>query len=89
MNTGLIAVFQFVVTVGAAFAFGFMGLEVFVGYSFELPVKLLLGIICALIVAAAELYFLVMNLDLGESEELTVRSEKSYSATSSAAKKTN
>ena len=47
--------YHFVITVGCAFAFGFMGLEVFAGCSFVFPVKLLLGIIiCTLIVGAAE-----------------------------------
>ncbi|CAG7836746.1 unnamed protein product, partial [Allacma fusca] len=89
MNTGLIAVFQFVVTVGAAFAFGFMGVEVFAGVTFELAVKLLLGIIFALVVGAAELYFLVLNMDFGDKVELIQEQKnKSYSI-SSPLKKTN
>jgi hypothetical protein len=83
MNTGLIAVFQFVVTVGAAFAFGFMGIEVFAGVSFELAVKLLLGIVFALVVGAAELYFLVINMDFGDNvQQMQEEKIKSYSVNS-------
>jgi len=69
INSGLIGVFQFVVTVAAAFLFGFMGIEVFSSVAFELAVKILLGIICALLVACAELYFLVRTLDFAEAPQ--------------------
>jgi len=62
INSGLIGVFQFIVTIAAAFMFGFMGVEVFLGLTLDLGVKLLLGIIFALIVGMAELYFLAINL---------------------------
>jgi len=67
INSGLIGVFQFVVTVATAFMFGFMGIEVFASVQFELAVKLLLGIICALIVAGAELFFLLRTIDFAET----------------------
>jgi len=68
INSGLIGVFQFVVSVAAAFAFGFIGIDVFFGMTLDLAVRLLLGIICALIVGAADLYFLAMNLAVSETD---------------------
>ncbi|KAL3290080.1 hypothetical protein HHI36_023449 [Cryptolaemus montrouzieri] len=67
MNKQLIAVFQFVVSVLAGFAFGFIGVEVFVG-ALDFGFRLLLGIMFALIIALAELYFLAkkLNEDYGE-----------------------
>jgi len=65
MNSGLIAVLQFVVSLACAFFFGFSGVELFVG-GLQLAVRLLLGIVIALIVGAAELYFLVVNLAVSE-----------------------
>ncbi|KAK9889949.1 hypothetical protein WA026_008759 [Henosepilachna vigintioctopunctata] len=62
MNKQLIAVFQFVISVVVGFTFGFIGIEVFVG-SLDFGFKLLLGIIFALIVALAELYFLAKKLN--------------------------
>jgi len=70
MNTALISVFQFVITIACAFFFGFVGIEVFVG-GLQLPVRLLLGIMAALIVAGAELYFLAMNMAASEEENGT------------------
>ena len=76
MNAGLIGVFQFVVSIAAAFLFGFMGLEAFLGLTFELAVKLLFGIIFALVVGCAELYFLAINLDLSEAPPETPLKKK-------------
>lgn len=61
MNKQLIAIFQFIVSVAAGFAFGFIGVEVLVG-PLDFGFKLLLGIIFALIIALAELYFLAKKL---------------------------
>lgn len=61
MNKQLIAIFQFIISVAAGFAFGFIGVEVLVG-SLDFGFKLLLGIIFALIIALAELYFLAKKL---------------------------
>jgi len=65
MNSGLIAVFQFVISLACAFFFGFVGIELFIG-NLQLAVRLGLGIGSALIVGAAELYFLAINLDVAE-----------------------
>ncbi|KAG8226407.1 hypothetical protein J437_LFUL012503 [Ladona fulva] len=61
INRQLIAVFQFVLSVAAGFAFGFLGVELIVG-SLDFGFRLLLGIICALIIALAEIYFLAKQL---------------------------
>lgn len=62
MNRHLIAVFQFIVSVLAGFAFGFIGVELIVG-NLDFGFRLLLGIICALVIALAELYFLAKKLN--------------------------
>ncbi|XP_067630009.1 uncharacterized protein [Eurosta solidaginis] len=62
MNTQMIAVLQFIFSVAAGFVFGFLGLElIFGGLKFGL--RLVLGIFCALVVAVAEMYFLVKKLN--------------------------
>ncbi|XP_071441759.1 transmembrane protein 199 [Hetaerina americana] len=61
INRQLIAVFQFVLSVVAGFMFGFLGVELIVG-SLDFGFRLLLGIICALIIALAEIYFLAKQL---------------------------
>ncbi|XP_072401828.1 transmembrane protein 199 [Diabrotica undecimpunctata] len=62
MNRHLVAIFQFIVSVAAGFAFGFIGVEIIIG-SLDFGFRLLLGIICALTVALAELYFLAKKLN--------------------------
>lgn len=62
MNRHLIAVFQFIVSVLAGFAFGFIGVELLIG-NLDFGFRLLLGIICALVIALAELYFLAKKLN--------------------------
>lgn len=62
INRHLIAIFQFIVSVAAGFAFGFIGVELIIG-SLDFGFRLLLGIICALIIALAELYFLAKRLN--------------------------
>lgn len=62
LNSHLIAIFQFIVSVAAGFAFGFLGVELLIG-SLDFGFRLLLGIICALIIALAELYFLAKKLN--------------------------
>lgn len=62
INRQLIAVLQFICSVLAAFAFGFIGVELMVG-NLDFGFRLLLGIICALIVALAEIYFLAKRLN--------------------------
>ncbi|XP_033232137.1 transmembrane protein 199 [Belonocnema kinseyi] len=61
MNKQLIAIFQFVSTVLAGFAFGFLGIELIVG-DLDFGFRLLLGIIISLIIALAEIYFLAKKL---------------------------
>lgn len=61
MNRQLIAVLQFVITVCAGFAFGFVGVQLMVG-DLDFGFRLLLGIICALTIALAEIYFLAKHL---------------------------
>lgn len=62
MNKQIIAIFQFIVSVLAGFAFGFIGIEILVG-TLDFGFRLLLGIMFGLIVALAELYFLAKKLN--------------------------
>lgn len=62
INKQLIAVAQFVVSVLAGFAFGFIGVELIVG-DLDFGFRLLLGIIIALTIALAEIYFLAKKLN--------------------------
>jgi uncharacterized membrane protein len=57
----MIAVAQFVFSVIAGFAFGFIGVELIIG-SLDFGFRLLLGIMCALVIALAEIYFLAKKL---------------------------
>jgi len=76
MNSVIIAVIQFVISLAAAFLFGFQGIELFVG-PLDLAVRLLLGIAAAVIVGAAELYIMVVQLDSREEKQTaTVREKK-------------
>lgn len=75
LNSHLIAIFQFIVSVAAGFAFGFLGVELLIG-SLDFGFRLLLGIICALIIALAELYFLAKKLNQDLQFEYSV--EKKY-----------
>lgn len=62
INRQLIAVAQFVFTVISGFFFGFLGIELIVG-DLDFGFRLLLGIICALVIALAEIYFLAKRLN--------------------------
>lgn len=74
INKQLIAVAQFIFSVIAGFAFGFIGIELIIG-NLDFGFRLLLGIICALIVALAEIYFLAVKLS--ESDfDIASRSKK-------------
>ncbi|CAG9816670.1 unnamed protein product [Phaedon cochleariae] len=77
MNRHLIAVFQFILSVAAGFAFGFIGIELVSG-NLDFGFRLLLGIMCALIIALAELYFLAkrLNEDLQFESDLENKSKK-------------
>jgi cytochrome bd-type quinol oxidase subunit 2 len=61
MNKQLIAVGQFIISVLAGFAFGFIGIELIVG-NLDFGFRLLLGVMFALIIALAEIYFLAKKL---------------------------
>jgi TMEM199 family protein len=85
INRQLIAVAQFVFSVIAGFMFGFLGVELIIG-SLDFGFRLLLGIICALVIALAEIYFLAKKLN----EEMPVADpNKSYPLPSDKLKKTN
>lgn len=62
INSQIIAVLQFVVSVAAGFAFGFIGIQLIVG-NLDFGLRLLLGIMFALIIALAEIYFLAKKLN--------------------------
>lgn len=62
LNSQLIAVAQFIFSVLAGFAFGFIGIELLIG-DLDFGFRLLLGIIIALIIALAEIYFLAKKLN--------------------------
>lgn len=53
---------QFIFSVAAGFAFGFIGIELIVG-NLDFGFRLLLGIICSLVIALAEIYFLAKKLN--------------------------
>lgn len=80
MNKQLIAVLQFVVSVAAGFAFGFIGIELLVG-NLDFGFRLLLGIICSLIIALAEIYFLAKQLseESDKIDNLADKQAKSFS----------
>lgn len=62
INRQLIAVAQFLFSIAAGFAFGFIGVELMIG-DLDFGFRLLLGILCALIIALAEIYFLAKKLN--------------------------
>lgn len=61
INKYLIHVFQFVISCVTGYAFGFFGLELFLG-PLDTGVKILLGIGCASVIGLADLYFLAKKL---------------------------
>lgn len=75
MNTHLIAVFQFIVSVLTGFAFGFIGIELLIG-TLDFGFRLLLGVVCALVIALAELYFLAKKLNEDLEFETTAKKPK-------------
>ncbi|PSN53327.1 hypothetical protein C0J52_04103 [Blattella germanica] len=62
INKQLIAVAQFIFSVLAGFAFGFIGIELLVG-NLDFGFRLLLGVMFSLIIALAEIYFLAKKLN--------------------------
>lgn len=75
INRQLIAVAQFIFSVLAGFAFGFIGIELLIG-DLDFGFRLLLGIICSLIIALAEIYFLAKKLN--EDLDLAAEERRSY-----------
>lgn len=67
LNRHLIAIGQFILSIFAGFMFGFKGIEWTIG-DLDFGFRLLLGVMCALIIALAEIYFLAKKLN----EELSV-----------------
>lgn len=65
INRQLIGVVQFVFSVIAGFAFGFTGLELLIG-DLEMGFRLMCGISCALVIAVAEIYFLLQHINFSE-----------------------
>lgn len=63
INKYWIAVFQLVVSVVTGFIFGFLGINLLYGH-LDMVWRLLLGILCASLVGVAELYFLIINLNI-------------------------
>lgn len=74
INRQLIAVLQFLFSVAAGFAFGFIGIELIVG-DLDFGFRLLLGIICALIIALAEIYFLAKKLNEEIDDEIAAHNQ--------------
>ncbi|XP_059219438.1 uncharacterized protein LOC131993966 [Stomoxys calcitrans] len=62
INSQIIAVLQFIFSVAAGFAFGFIGIQLIIG-NLDFGLRLLLGIMFALIIALAEIYFLAKKLN--------------------------
>ncbi|XP_069675249.1 transmembrane protein 199 [Periplaneta americana] len=81
INKQLIAVAQFVFSVLAGFAFGFLGIELIVG-NLDFGFRLLLGVMFALIIALAEIYFLAKKLSEDLPPTQTTTSQYVYPTTS-------
>lgn len=83
INRQLIAVLQFIFSVAAGFAFGFIGIELLVG-NLDFGFRLLLGIICSLVIALAEIYFLAkkLNEEIEEAAQATQGNAKNSNVTS-------
>ncbi|XP_065568340.1 transmembrane protein 199-like [Artemia franciscana] len=66
VNRQLIQVFQFVLSTGSAFVFGFWGVDWAAG-PFDFGSRSLIGVFCALIVAIAEIYFLIKIIGVSDN----------------------
>lgn len=69
----MIGVAQFIFSVAAGFAFGFIGIELIIG-QLDFGFRLLLGVMIALIIALAEIYFLAKHLN-EEYEQTPIQPE--------------
>lgn len=76
INRQLIAVAQFIFSVISGFFFGFLGLQLIFG-NLDFGFRLLLGIICALVIALAEIYFLAKKLSEEDSAAVEVHAKDS------------
>jgi len=86
INRQLIGVVQFVFSVAAGFAFGFVGLELMFG-NLDMGFRLMCGISCALVIAVAEIYFLLRHISFADNPPEEYPSPKKVPATDSAASK--
>ncbi|KAK2726164.1 hypothetical protein QYM36_000573 [Artemia franciscana] len=66
VNRQLIQVFQFVLSTGSAFVFGFWGVDWAAG-PFDFGSRSLIGVFCALVVAIAEIYFLIKIIGVSDN----------------------
>jgi phosphotransferase system glucose/maltose/N-acetylglucosamine-specific IIC component len=67
MNKQSMAVFNTVITVGGAFAFGFFGIDLaYPSLRLDFAVKMMIGLVIATIVFFADLYFLIKNMNMDE-----------------------
>ena len=73
VNAQLIEVIGFAITVAAAFAVGFSGVNYMIG-PLDLGFRFMLGVVIALVVAIAEIYF--MARILGDYEIFHFRDQK-------------
>ncbi|KAF5287244.1 hypothetical protein FQR65_LT12288 [Abscondita terminalis] len=78
INKQLIAVLQFIISVLAGFLFGFQGIQLMLG-TLDFGFRLLLGVICSLIIALAELYFLAKTLNEEMQYEAHIENKKGHS----------
>lgn len=62
INRQLIAIGQFILSIFAGFLFGFKGIDWMVG-PLDFGFRLLLGVMAALVIALAEIYFLAKKLN--------------------------
>lgn len=74
INRQLIAIGQFIISIFAGFLFGFRGVEWMVG-NLDFGFRMLLGVMCALVIALAEIYFLAkkLNEELNMSQAETIQ----------------
>ncbi|KAK4872050.1 hypothetical protein RN001_016174 [Aquatica leii] len=78
INKQLIAVLQFIISVLAGFLFGFQGVQLMFG-TLDFGFRLLLGVICSLVIALAELYFLAKTLNEDLQYEAHIENKKAHS----------
>uniref|UniRef100_A0A914W194 Transmembrane protein 199 n=1 Tax=Plectus sambesii TaxID=2011161 RepID=A0A914W194_9BILA len=71
VNKQAVAVFNTVLTVAGAFAFGFFGIDfAYPSARMDFAVKMMFGLVIATIVFFADLYFIVKNMNIDENAQL-------------------